>query len=235
MRFTSLYYTGADNATNRPRQDPSTQPSANRLLSTQSFEDSTTRRRRSSDRSSRARQHFASPSPCGESRSLSSTIPYSRRLTFRVCLPNPYPILSTASPIFRSMTPSGRPLILELPTPIDPLSPAGLFGLPPPLFSTLASTYFVQPTSIPLLTTLSTSPSARYLLSHLSTGLKELQRVRSSCLYDYEEGEYAIGRDGLAECRERLETLADNHGAAAGGIGSDSEGSAGEDEDWEME
>lgn len=152
----------------------------------------------------------------------------------RVCLPHPYPILPTAAPIFRSLTPSGRPIILEFPTSPDPLSPAGLFGLPPPLFSTLSSSYFVQPTSIPLLTTLSTSPAARYLLAHLSAGVKELQRTRNACLFEYEEGEYGLGREGLMECRERLETLVDNHGAA-GGVASDSEEEPGEDEDWEME
>lgn len=53
-------------------------------------------------------------------------------------------------------------------------------------------------------------------------------------MFEYEEGEYGLGREGLMECRERLETLVDNHGAA-GGVASDSEEEPGEDEDWEME
>lgn len=47
--------------------------------------------------------------------------------------------------------------------------------------------------------------------------------MRSSHLVEYENGEYALGREGLGECKERLETLADNYGGANGGRESDSE------------
>ncbi|KAM0754747.1 hypothetical protein T439DRAFT_321787 [Meredithblackwellia eburnea MCA 4105] len=147
-------------------------------------------------------------------------------LSVWVALPDPYPVLPSALPIYRSLIPTGRPLVIAPPPNPDPLSPAGLFGLPDPLFPT-ASTYFVQPRSVPILTTLSTSPSARFWLSHLSLGVKELVRVRSPFLWEYENGEYGIGRDGINECRERLETLADNYAEAHGTgreSGSESDG-----------
>lgn len=56
---------GADDALSRPRQDLSTQPSVNRLHSTLSFEDSTTKRHRSLARSWRAQLHSESLSPSG--------------------------------------------------------------------------------------------------------------------------------------------------------------------------
>lgn len=118
----------------------------------------------------------------------------------------------------------------------DPHSAAGLFGLPDPLFLHTQANYFVQPSSIPILTTLSTSPDARHLLRHLSTGVKELLRTRSRTLYEFEEGEYGLGREGLVECKERLETLADGL-AQAGGGGDSDDGMEGKDEDenWDPE
>jgi hypothetical protein len=66
--------------------------------------------------------------------------------------------------------------------------------------------------------------------------VRELIRVRSSALSEFEQGEYGEGREGMGECRERLETLADGSGAAAnGGLEASSgeeEGSEEEDEDW---
>lgn len=88
---------------------------------------------------------------------------------------------------------------------------------------------------MPLLTTLSTSPAARHLLSHLSRGVKELLRVRSPFLFEYENGEYALGREGLGEAKERLETMADNYGAANGGRESESEDEGGQDEDEDFD
>ncbi|KAI5479056.1 hypothetical protein MNV49_004338 [Pseudohyphozyma bogoriensis] len=149
-----------------------------------------------------------------------------------VAEPAGFPILPSLPPIYRSLIPTGRPLELALPPHPDPLSPAGLFGLPDPLFpANLSRSYYVQPESIPLLTTLETSTSARHLLLHLSTKIKELQRERSSVLWEYEEGEYGIGREGVGEARERLETLADGL-AAAGGMGLDDEEDLDEDENF---
>lgn len=139
-------------------------------------------------------------------------------------------------PSFRGLLATGLPLPPAPASFIDPLSPAGLFALPPPLFPTPPNDQQIQPQTIPLLTTLSTTPSARHLLAHLSTGIKELQRTRSRSLYEFEEGEYGLGKEGIAECRERLEGLVDALvGAGTGGAGeSESDGSE-QDEDWGME
>lgn len=150
----------------------------------------------------------------------------------RVCLSHPYPILPHQSPIFRSLIPSGRPLVIEFLPSTDPFSPAGLFDVPPPIFP-ITSTYYTQPTSIPILTSLSTSPSARHLLQHLSRGVGELQRVRWRGLWEYEEGEWGLGREGLVECRERLEAMGDALLGASGGDeeeDSDDDGMVGDEE-----
>ncbi|ORY88902.1 tubulin domain-domain-containing protein [Leucosporidium creatinivorum] len=163
---------------------------------------------------------------------LEASTPLKEPLSTWICLPHPYPLTPTSPPIFRSLLPTGRPLILAPPPNYDPYSPQGLFGLPDPLFLHTQSHYFVQPASVPILTTLSTSPDARHLLRHLSSGVKELLRTRSRSLVEYEEGEYGIGREGITECRERLETLADGY---AGGIEEEEDGMGEKDEDenWE--
>lgn len=64
-------------------------------------------------------------------------------------------------------------------------------------------------------------------------GVKELLRVRDRVLNEYEEGEFGIGREGIVEVRERLETLADGY---AGGLDEDEEEEdvdKDEDENWE--
>lgn len=157
-------------------------------------------------------------------------------IVFRIALPSPYPIQPSAPPLFRSLIPSGRPLIIAPPPHPEPLSHDGLFGLPSPMFpASLSRTYYVQPTFVPILTTLDTSTAARHLLVHLHAGIKELQRIRAGVLREYEDGEYGIGREGLSECRERLETLADGLATAGGVEESDNEGGADDDENFDMD
>ncbi|GAA6062237.1 hypothetical protein JCM10212_000816 [Sporobolomyces blumeae] len=161
---------------------------------------------------------------------LEKSTPLNEPLSQWVSLPDPYPILPSALPIYRGLLPNGRPLVLAQPSIQDATTSAGLFGLPDARFP-VASTYVVQPASIPILTTLSTTPSTRHLLSHLSKGVKELLRVRSRVLREYEEGEYGLGREGTLECRERLETMADNY---RGGVQDDDEVlDKDEDENWD--
>ena len=151
---------------------------------------------------------------------------------FRVCLPNPYPHISSAPPVFRSLLPNGRPIVLQAPLPIDPnRAPYGIFGAPDPLVLQTQDNYVVQPQSIPILTTLETTPESRHYLRHLARGVKELLRVRSRVLWEYEESEYGIGRDGVVEAREALESLADRY--AAGGKRDDEEDDMDEDENWQ--
>ncbi|SCV67865.1 BQ2448_5476 [Microbotryum intermedium] len=150
-----------------------------------------------------------------------AVLPLKEPLAQWVCLPPPYPILNSSLPIFRSLLPNGRPLIISAPLPTDPYSPAGLFGLPDPLFPT-SDSYIVQPTSIPILTTLSTTPDAKYLLGHLVRDTRELIRVRDPVLKQFEEGEYSLGREGTVEMVERLETL-------LSGLSGDEEENDGED------
>ncbi|GAA5877726.1 hypothetical protein JCM16303_000218 [Sporobolomyces ruberrimus] len=152
-----------------------------------------------------------------------------------VSLPHPYPILPGTLPIYRGLLPSGRPLTLERPSLSDPSTSSGLFGLPDTRYP-LSSSYTVQPSSIPILTTLSTSPSTRHLLSHLSKSLKELVRVRSGVLREYEDGEYGLGREGILDCFERLETLRSNYGTGDQDEDEDGEGEGDgkdEDENWD--
>ncbi|KDE03252.1 hypothetical protein MVLG_06246 [Microbotryum lychnidis-dioicae p1A1 Lamole] len=160
-----------------------------------------------------------------------ASLPLKEPLAQWVCLPPPYPILPSSLPIFRSLLPNGRPLIISAPLPTDPYSPAGLFGLPDPLFPT-SDSYIVQPSSIPIITTLSTTPDAKYLLRHLVRETRELIRVRDGVLKQYEEGEYSLGREGTLEMVERLETLV----SGLGGEDEDEEdedGGRDEDENWD--
>lgn len=92
----------------------------------------------------------------------------------------------------------------------------------------------MQPNSVPILTTLETTPEARHYLRHLASGVKELLRIRSRVLWEYEEGEHGLGRDGIVEARERLESLADRYAA---GVEEDENASDGQDEDehWAQE
>ena len=147
-----------------------------------------------------------------------------------MCLPQPYPILPSAPPIYRSLLPSGRPLVLHQPVAPDPFSPAGLFHAPNPLFPA-ASSYTVQPTSVPIYTALATTPDARFLLDHLAKGMKELRRVRWGGWWEYEQGEYGVGREGVEEARERLEGLVDALKGAGGGAGDGEEEEEGYDTD----
>ncbi|GAA5907327.1 hypothetical protein JCM5296_002693 [Sporobolomyces johnsonii] len=149
-----------------------------------------------------------------------------------VTLPHPYPILPASLPIYRGLLPNGRPLVLPQQSLSDPSTSGGLFGLADPRYPS-ASSYTVQPASIPILTTLSTSPSARHLLRHLSAGVKELVRVKAAVLREYEDGEYGLGREGVLECRERLETMADNYRGGGGGDVSEDEVDKDEDENWD--
>lgn len=94
----------------------------------------------------------------------------------------------------------------EKPGFYDALAPAGLYDVPPPLPSVPVATG-ISTHSLPLLTTLSASPASRHYLTHLTTSLAELLRVRSSVLTEFEGGEYGVGREGIVECRERLESI----------------------------
>ncbi|BGP46430.1 mtDNA inheritance, partitioning of the mitochondrial organelle [Rhodotorula kratochvilovae] len=155
-----------------------------------------------------------------------------------VSLPDPFPILPSSLPIYRGLHPStGHPLLLPVPSTALPLSlpsalapspapSAALFGLPDARFPPALSFTTSQPSSIPVLTTLSTRPSARLYPRALSLVLREMRRVRAGVLREYESGEYGVGREGVEEARERLEGLWDGYGGA--GEGEDK----GEDEDW---
>ncbi|KAM0788396.1 hypothetical protein ACM66B_001534 [Microbotryomycetes sp. NB124-2] len=162
---------------------------------------------------------------------LEASTPLKEPLSTWVCLPQPYPVLRTAPPIFRSLLPNGRPLDLKPPPNTDATSRAALFGLPDPLFLHTQSTYFVQPESVPVLTALSTTPDARHYLRHLSNSLKELIRTRSRLLYEYEDGEHGLGRDGVREVQERLETLVDTYTSGA----ADEDDDGGHDEDKDVD
>lgn len=108
-----------------------------------------------------------------------------------------------------------------------------MFGLAPrPLLT--SKDYIVQPASVPIMTSLSTTTTARYWLSHLADSMRELLRVRSPFLVEYESGEHGLGREGLIECRERLVTLADEYGASPDNDDADSDEVVSEDEDLEM-
>ncbi|GAA5905693.1 uncharacterized protein JCM6883_005414 [Sporobolomyces salmoneus] len=162
---------------------------------------------------------------------LESSTPLKEPLSQWVSLPHPYPLLPSSLPIYKGLLPSGRPLVLSRPSHSDPSTSSGLFGLPDMRYPS-PSSYIVQPSSIPILTTLSTSPSTRHLLASLVGGLKELVRRKDGVLREYEEGEYGIGREGILEVRERLETLMDNY--RGGDDGDDGEGTdKDEDENWD--
>ncbi|KAK4051838.1 mtDNA inheritance, partitioning of the mitochondrial organelle [Microbotryomycetes sp. JL201] len=163
---------------------------------------------------------------------LEASTPLKEPLSTWVCLPQPYPILKAAPPVFRSLLPNGRPLDLKPPPNTDVTSRSAMFGLPDPLFLHTQSTYYVQPESVPVLTMLSTTPDARHYLRHLSDSLKELVRTRSRLLYEYEDGEHGIGRDGVREIQERLETLADTYSSGATGGDNAEEEDRDVDEDW---
>ncbi|GAA6021336.1 hypothetical protein JCM10207_002702 [Rhodosporidiobolus poonsookiae] len=140
-----------------------------------------------------------------------------------VSLEPPYPLLPSSPAIFSGLHPaSGHPLVLPTPS-----LPSSLFGAPDPSFPP-ASSFVQQPSSIPILTTLSTTPDARYLLRSLSLGVRELKRTRAAVVREYEGGEYGVGSEGVEEARERLETLVDTYGG-------EEEGEEGKDEDenWE--
>lgn len=140
---------------------------------------------------------------------------------------------STQLPIYRGLLPNGRPLVLERPSLTDPSTSAGLFGLADTRYP-LASSYVVQPASVPIVTTLSTRPSARHSVAMLARELKELVRTRNRVLREYEDGEFGIGREGVLECRERLETIGDNYKGGTDDAGEDDDGvDKDEDENWD--
>lgn len=151
-----------------------------------------------------------------------------------VCLPQPFPIVPTAAPIYRSLLPSGRPLVLAAPLADNPFTPAGLFGAPNPLFP-LSESYIVQPQTVPIYTSLSTTPDTCFLLQHLSRSLRELRRVRWAGWWEYEQGEWAIGREGVDEAVERLESLADALKGSGDQDEEEEEDGRDTDEEWAEE
>ncbi|GAA5892952.1 hypothetical protein JCM6882_006903 [Rhodosporidiobolus microsporus] len=167
-----------------------------------------------------------------------------------VSLEPPYPITPSFPPIFAGLLPTGRPINLARPSfPLSSLTESttnpsaasgALFGLPNPLYPPTSS-YTIPPTSIPVLSTLSTTPDSRYWFRAVLRGVRELRRVRSPVLREYEEGEYGVGREGVEEAVEGWEGLVDAYGG--GGLdeeGEDEEGALGGvggegkdvDEDW---
>lgn len=161
-------------------------------------------------------------------------------LTHRVSLPDPYPLDSTrTAPIFRGLHPStGHPLVLPsapgLPLVSSTAQPASaaLFGLSDPRYPSALSFTAQQPRSIPILTTLSTTPRARVWFRHLSRGIGELRRVRAGVLGEYEVA--LGGREGLDECRERLEALWDEYGGGAADEDElEAQAARDEDENWD--
>jgi hypothetical protein len=121
-----------------------------------------------------------------------------------------------------------RPLYSIRPSHSDPLISSGLFGLPDTRYP-LASSYVVQPETLPILSTLSTTPDARHWLRYLREGVKELRRTRAGVLREYTEGEHGVGREGIEEALERVEGLIDAYG---GEDEEDQDEGEGEDEDW---
>lgn len=105
-----------------------------------------------------------------------------------------------------------------------------MFGLPDTRFP-LPTSYIVQPQSVRILTTLSTTPTTRYLFEDLRTKLKELVRTRDGVLREFEQGEFGVGREGILECLEKLETLGDNY--RNGEDDDDDEVDKDEDENWD--
>ncbi|GAA6014540.1 hypothetical protein JCM11491_004532 [Sporobolomyces phaffii] len=164
---------------------------------------------------------------------LEQTTTLTEPLSQWVSLPHPYPVLASALPVYRGLLPTGRPLMLERPSHSDPATSAGLFGLADTRYP-LAKTYVVPPRSVPLVTTVATTPSSRHLLRSLSRAVRDLVRTRAGVLREYEDGEYGLGREGIVECRERLETMADNYGGGAAGDGDGDEAvDKDEDENWD--
>ncbi|GAA5859306.1 hypothetical protein JCM8547_001975 [Rhodosporidiobolus lusitaniae] len=176
-----------------------------------------------------------------------SVLPLKEPFSRWVSLEPPYPLsLASLPPIFSGLLPSGRPLTLQRPSLSDPLTSGGLFGLPDLRFPS-ASSYTVQPEELPVVSTLSTTPDVRYFLRSIVEGVKELRRTRAGVLREYEEGEYGVGREGVEEARERLESLIDAYGGefdeneheneeevegvTGGGLGGVGYGRD-EDEDW---
>ncbi|GAA5838425.1 hypothetical protein JCM11251_004934 [Rhodosporidiobolus azoricus] len=160
-----------------------------------------------------------------------------------VSLDPPYPLTPSFPPLFAGLLPTGRPLHLAQPSlPLTPTPTSGaLFGLPDPLFPP-ASSYTVQPQSIPVLSTLSTTPDSRYWFRHLLREAKELRRTRAGVLREFEQGEYGVGREGVDEALEVVEGLIDAYGGdeeedgdegqggrELGGVGG---GGKDQDEDW---
>ncbi|GAA5976744.1 hypothetical protein JCM11641_005681 [Rhodosporidiobolus odoratus] len=143
----------------------------------------------------------------------------------------PYPLLPSTPSVFSGLLPNGRPLTLPTPTLTDPHTSGGLFGLPDPSFPP-ASSYTVQPNSIPILTTVSTTPDVRYWIRHLRDGLKEMKRVRNSVVREVEGGEFGVGFGGVEEVREGLEGVVDAFGGEDDEDNGDGQGGKDEDEDW---
>ncbi|GAA5921392.1 hypothetical protein JCM3775_003027 [Rhodotorula graminis] len=155
-----------------------------------------------------------------------------------VSLPDPFPILATSPPVFRGLHPhTGHPLHLPTPSTALPLlssdapaPSAALFGLPEARFPPALTFSAQQPRAVPVLTTLSTRPSTARYVRHLARGMRELRRVRAGVLREYDEGEFALGREGVDEARERLEALWDGYGGAD--EDDEREGDKDADEDW---
>ncbi|GEM12649.1 tubulin/FtsZ, GTPase domain containing protein [Rhodotorula toruloides] len=150
-----------------------------------------------------------------------------------VSLPDAYPLLpGSTPPIFCGLHPqTGLPLVLP-PAPLPKLpssssSTSVLFGNDPTAPKWPSAMEFTQqPSSIPLMTTLSTDPAQTTpYIKHLVSTLTELRRVRAPVLKEYE----ADGEDGSiwSECREALERVLDEYGG-----GELDEGDKDEDEDW---
>ncbi|POY72544.1 hypothetical protein BMF94_4370 [Rhodotorula taiwanensis] len=166
-----------------------------------------------------------------------SALPLRDPISRWVSLPDPYPLdPSRTAPIFRGLHPAtGHPLVLpsapSLPLISSAAQPANaaLFGLADPRYPTAMSFVAQQPRSIPTLTTLSTTPRARDWFKHLSRGIGELRRVRAGVLGEYEVA--LGGREGIDECRERLDALWDEYGGGTADEEDEAAAQAAKDED----
>ncbi|GAA5868999.1 hypothetical protein JCM3774_002443 [Rhodotorula dairenensis] len=169
-----------------------------------------------------------------------SALPLQDPIARWISLPDPYPLDPTrVAPIFRGLHPStGYPLVLPAAPGVPLVSSAAqpanaaLFGLSDPRYPSALSFTAQQPRSLPILTTLSTTPRSRDWFRHLSRGVGELRRVRAGVLGEYEVA--LGGREGIDECRERLDALWDEYG---GGTADEDEQEAqaakDEDENWD--
>lgn len=151
----------------------------------------------------------------------------------------PFP-LSHLPPLFHSLDYNGRPVVKTAAPTLQPgilhsVDRAAFFSAAPPTpAATVAKEELmpsdVEPAFVPIYTALTTTPKTALTLSHYVDELRTL--ARSAVLVsEYEQGEYGLGRDGIVEVRERLESLRDGYAEVVMDDGDEAED---EDEHWDM-